>query len=153
MTAPPPLDDRDADTDASGAVGHRLRVRFGETDQMRIAHHSAYVLWLEAARVEWLRAHGFSYRAWEDDGVSLAVNRVDITYRLPARFDDELEVRCALREARSRRFQFAYRVLRPADDAELATATTVHTPTEPSGRAIRLPERWLAPLQATLADG
>ncbi|HEX7003423.1 MAG TPA: thioesterase family protein [Trueperaceae bacterium] len=121
----------------------RLRVRFAETDQMGIAHHSAYVVWLEAGRVEWLRERGLSYRQLEDEGVSLAVSGVEVGYRTAARFDDEIEVETTLVEARSRRFRFSYRLTRTEDSALLATGSTVHVPTDRRGRAMRLPEEWL----------
>lgn len=123
-----------------------VRVRFAETDQMRIAHHSAYVVWFEAARVEWLRDRGLRYRDLEDQGVSLAVQRIEIQYREAARFDDVLRVTTRLEAVRSRRIAFAYE-LEQEDGAQggtvlLARARTEHTPTDPSGRAIRLPQAW-----------
>ena len=111
---------------------------------MGIAHHSAYVVWLEAARVEWLRARGLSYREMEAGGVSLAVSGLELHYRASARFDDLLTVETTLTEARSRRFGYSYRILR--DDTLLATAATLHTPTDRQGRAVRLPEKWLSSL-------
>ncbi|HNQ99153.1 MAG TPA: thioesterase family protein [Trueperaceae bacterium] len=128
-----------------------LRVRFVETDQMGVVHHSAYVPWFEAGRVEWLRERGLSYREMEDSGLSLAVASVAVDYRSAAYFDDLLEVTSTLTEVRSRRVAFAYRVARPNDGALVATATTTHVPTDRSGHAVRLPGRWLAPLLALLA--
>lgn len=125
-----------------------LRVRFGETDQMGVAHHSAYVLWFEASRVEWLRERGMSYREMEDDGLSLAVAGIEIAYRAAARFDDVLVVKVWPTEVRSRRVVFAYAVERPADGARIATATSVHVPTGRDGRATRIPDPWLEPLLA-----
>ncbi len=125
-----------------------LRVRFAETDQMGVAHHSAFVVWLEAARVEWLRERGLSYREMEAGGVSLAVSGLELNYRASARFDDEISVEATMTEARSRRFKYVYRVLR--GDTLLATAATLHTPTDRQGRAVRLPEKWLAQLAAGL---
>ncbi|MEX2536773.1 MAG: thioesterase family protein [Trueperaceae bacterium] len=123
-----------------------LRVRFAETDQMGIAHHSAYVVWMEAARVEWLRERGLSYRQLEEEGVSLAVSGLELAYRAAALFDDEVEVEAKLIEARSRRFRFSYRLGRPVDATLLATGATVHVPTDRRGRAIRLPRDWLVRL-------
>jgi acyl-CoA thioester hydrolase len=123
----------------------RLRVRFAETDQMGIAHHSAYVVWLEAARVEWLRERGMSYKAWEDEGVSLAVTSIHIDYRSSAAFDDELMIETNLIEAKSRRFRFAYKIIR--DSTKLAEAYTVHSPIDRKGKVIRLPEAWLRGLE------
>lgn len=135
----------------SGSTEFGLRVRFAETDQMGVAHHSAYVLWCEAARVEWLRERGLSYREMEDSGLSLAVASVSIAYRAAAYFDDELVVRARVTEVRSRRVAFEYDIGRKADGAILATATTTHVPTGRDGRATRIPERWLTPLVALAA--
>jgi acyl-CoA thioester hydrolase len=126
----------------------RVRVRFAETDQMGIAHHSSYVVWMEAARVEWLRERGMSYRAWEEEGVSLAVSGIEINYRSSARFDDELIIDTKLVEAKSRRFKFAYIIRR--GDIKLAEAYSVHTPTDQTGKAIRLPEKWMQGLKQYL---
>jgi acyl-CoA thioester hydrolase len=132
-----------------------LRVRFAETDQMRIAHHSAYVVWCEAARIEWLRERGLRYRDLEDQGVSLAVSSLSLQYRHAARFDDLLQVHATLVEVRSRRVRFAYRMERIEENPTLlATAESVHTPTDADGSAVRLPDAWLAALkQWTVAAG
>ena len=48
---------------------HSIRVRYGESDQMGIAHHAAYVTWFEECRIELLRNLGASYRELEERGV------------------------------------------------------------------------------------
>ena len=125
----------------------RLRVRFAETDQMGIAHHSSYVLWMEAARVEWLRERGVSYREMERTGVSLAVSSVSVNYRAAAHFDDEVEIETTLVESKSRRFCYTYKLTRVEDDTLLATGESVHTPVDRDGRAVRLAETWLSLLK------
>ncbi|MEK7413504.1 MAG: thioesterase family protein, partial [Planctomycetota bacterium] len=69
---------------------HRIRVRYAETDQMAVAHHSAYVAWFEEARIAWLRNHGHSYKQLEESGTIMPVVELTIRYRKAARFDDEL---------------------------------------------------------------
>ena len=128
----------------------RLRVRFAETDQMGVAHHSSYVLWLEAARVEWLRERGISYVEMERSGVSLAVSSVSINYRAAARFDDEVEIETKLIEGKSRRFRYVYVLTRANDNTLLATGETAHTPVDRSGRAVRLSQDWLGKLEPHL---
>ena len=71
---------------------HRLRVRYAETDQMGVAHHSACVPWLEEARIEWLRAHGSSYRDLEAGGILMPVVDLQVRYRRPVRFDDAVDL-------------------------------------------------------------
>lgn len=122
----------------------RLRVRFAETDQMAVAHHGAYAAWLEVARVEWLRTHGYAYTALEAEGVSLAVSALSVRYRGAARFDDELLVETRLVGAGSRGCRFAYEIRRDGDDALIARAETDHVAVDRRGRAVRLPVEWHA---------
>jgi acyl-CoA thioester hydrolase len=87
-----------------------LRVRFAETDAMGVAHHAAYLPYLETARVEYLRALGHPYRELRDrDGIEFAVVGVDLRYHAPLRFDDVFTVSCALVERARATFSLAYR--------------------------------------------
>lgn len=124
-----------------------FRVRFAETDQMGVAHHAAYVVWLEAARVEWMRERGLSYREMEEGGVSMAVSRLELRYRAAARFDDLLTVDCRLTSLRSRYGRYAYRLL-DAGGNLVASGASEHVPTDRRGRAVRLPAPWLEALRA-----
>ena len=124
----------------------KLRVRFAETDQMGVAHHSAYVVWLEAARIEWLRERGLDYRRLEEEGVALAVSALSVQYLRSSRFDDELTIDAVMTELKSRRARFRYTIRR--GDDPVATADSLHTPVTPGGRVTRLPAAWLERLQA-----
>ncbi len=71
---------------------HKLRVRYADTDRMDMVYHGTYAAYLEAARVEMLRDVGWVYATMEEDGVLLPVVRLELNYRKPARYDQELEV-------------------------------------------------------------
>lgn len=118
-----------------------IRARFVETDQMGVVHHSNYVIWCEAARVEWMRDQNLSYRELENDGISLAVSEFHITYRQAVLFDDAVDVFMEVTEFRSRRMAFAYEI-RHSDGRLAAVATSVHIPTDTDGKAVRLPAKW-----------
>jgi len=138
-------------TAAALATGPRdavtlVRARFAETDQMGVVHHSVYPVWFEAGRVEWMRGRGLSYREMEDQGLSLAVSRLEVVYRSAARFDDEIAIVSTLVDARSRRVAFDYRLHRLPGGELVATGRTEHVPTDRTGRAVRMPDRWLASL-------
>ena len=49
-------------------VDTRIRVRYKETDNMGVVHHSNYIVWFEIGRSEFLRAKGISYLAIEEKG-------------------------------------------------------------------------------------
>ena len=89
-----------------------VRVRFGETDLMGVAHHSAYLLWFEAARVEYLHRRGIDYASWAGRGVHMPVVEARLRYRRPARFDERLVVDARLAELTRVTVRFDYRVLR-----------------------------------------
>ena len=69
-----------------------MRVRYCECDPMGVAHHSACVAWFEMGRTELLRGTGITYRAMEEAGMLLVVTKLEIRYKLPGRYDDELVV-------------------------------------------------------------
>lgn len=112
-----------------------IKVRYAETDQMGVVHHSAYVLYLEAARVELLERAGLPYHALEAEGLSFPVVELSLTYRKPARFGDVLEVEVWLAELSPRRLTFAYQVLR--EGQVLAEGRTRHVLLS-GGKAMRM---------------
>jgi acyl-CoA thioester hydrolase len=102
----------------------RTRVRFVETDLMGIVHHSNYALYMEQARVEWLRRRGLTYADWASRGLHLPVVDLTVRYRAPARFDDELDVETSLVEVRAATVRFDYRIVRVAGGTLCTEAST-----------------------------
>lgn len=123
----------------------RWRVNYSETDQMGVVYHARYLVWLDVARTEHLRRTGVSYAELESLGFRLAVGELRIRYRLPARYDDDVRIRCWVREARPRRVAFGYAVDRP-DGGLLVTAETGMMVLDAGMALSRLPEDLLARL-------
>jgi acyl-CoA thioester hydrolase len=126
----------------------RWRVNYSETDQMGVVYHARYLVWLDVARTEHLRRTGVSYAELESLGFRLAVGELRIRYRRPARYDDEVRIRCWVREARSRRVVFGYAV-DLAGGALLATAETAMMVLDAGMELSRLPQELLARLSQT----
>jgi acyl-CoA thioester hydrolase len=118
-----------------------LRVRYAETDKMGVVYHANYLVWFEVGRCEWLRSQGWSYREMEADGTGLPVIEAHCEYRLPSRYDDDMEIRTRATLLSPVRVRFDYEVVRRADGAVSATGHTVHAATDPAGRPVRLPAR------------
>jgi acyl-CoA thioester hydrolase len=68
----------------------KLRVRYGETDQMGFAYYGVYAQYYEVGRVEAMRLVGFSYKEVEARGIHLPVVEYCIHYKKPAYYDDEI---------------------------------------------------------------
>lgn len=115
-----------------------VRVRYPECDPMGVAHHAAYPVWLEIGRTEMLRASGGNYRDLEAAGVFLAVVRLELRYRRPARYDDELRVVTELHVAGPVKIEHGYRVYR--GDELLAEGATTLACLDRDGRARVLPD-------------
>lgn len=76
-----------------------LPVRYYETDQMGIVHHSNYVRYFECARDGLLRDNGYPIERCEADGVTIPIVSVQIKYHHPAKMGDV--VRCVARVERT----------------------------------------------------
>ncbi len=117
-----------------------LRVRYAETDASGIAHHSAYLPWLEMGRVDWLRAAGMRYTEIEVSGLSLPVVELQIRYVKAVRFDDALRVRTALTDLRSRSLRFGYEIVTDeANPIQVANASSRHICLSAGGGIVKLP--------------
>ena len=114
----------------------RIRVRYAETDQAGVVYHANYLVWFEVGRVELCRDYGFNYRDMEKEADAyLPVTECRVTYRQPARYDEELRIRSRVLVLRSRAVSFAYEVRRASDDALLAEGETHHIVMSGAGRA------------------
>ncbi|OIQ16325.1 thioesterase family protein [Lacinutrix sp. MedPE-SW] len=100
-----------------------IRVRYAETDQMGVVHHGNYALYLEIARIEWLRKLGISYRKMEDDGIGLPVASLSVKYKKPIRYDDVITVKTTLKKAPSVKVEFEYEILN--DFGEILSTASV----------------------------
>ncbi len=118
-----------------------VRVRYAETDAMRVVYYANYLVWFEVGRTDWLRETGHTYAEMEAAGVRLPVISAHCDYHQSARYDDELEILTTARLASPARLAFDYEVMRRADQALVASGHTVHVAVDGSGRPLRLPPR------------
>lgn len=101
----------------------RLRVRYGETDQMGVVHHANYISYVEESRTNLMRDRGSSYAELERRGVGLPVRKIEFRYRTPALYEDEIVVRTRVGRIGAASVTFESELYRVADGAHLATGT------------------------------
>ena len=87
-----------------------VRVRFAETDAQGVAHNSAYLVWFEIARIDYLARFRGGYPGLRADGIEALTIESHVRYLAPARFDDRLTIRCACGDLRGARFRFDYAI-------------------------------------------
>lgn len=104
----------------------RITVRYAETDQMGIAHHSNYAVWYEVGRTDFIRAMGISYSEMERRGIIVPLLSLDCKYRKPALYEDELVVRTHLLRANGVKMEFEYQIFKNGEKDPINTGHTVH---------------------------
>jgi acyl-CoA thioester hydrolase len=130
-------------------VATTFYVRYAETDQMGWVHHSAYLIWFEEGRSQYMRACGADYAEIERSGALFAVAEAYARYEALARYGERVTVRTWAEEIRSRSITFGYAVYNADTGQRLATGWTKHLCLDRSGRVTKIPEIW----QAVLARG
>ena len=123
-------------------------VRFAETDQMGIVHHSVYPIYFEEGRSALSRQHGAPYSDLERMGYSLALSELIVRFAAPARYDEEITVRTWIEQILSRGINFRYEVARTADQQLLVTGQTKQICIDRQGQVKRLPEAWISRLKS-----
>ena len=69
------------------------RVYFEDTDSGGVVYHANYLKFMERARTEWLRSLGLNQaKLKQEEKVMFVVRKINIQYKIPARFNDELVV-------------------------------------------------------------
>ena len=70
------------------------RVYFEDTDSGGVVYHANYLKYMERARTEWLRSMGIDQSHLKNErNIMFVVHKIDIKFRKPARFNDELLIK------------------------------------------------------------
>jgi len=118
-----------------------IKVRFSETDAQGVAHHAAYLDWLEIARIDYLARFEGGYPGLRAQGVDATTLEAYVKYLAPARFDDRLRISARCGDVRGARFRFDYVLER--DGERIAEGWTTHACVNSETlRPTRIPE-WL----------
>jgi acyl-CoA thioester hydrolase len=119
----------------------KIRVRYGETDQMGYAYYGVYAQYYEVGRVEAMRLLGFSYKEVEARGILLPVMDYSIHYKKPAYYDDELTLVTFLKTRPSGpRLPFEYECYNAAGELLNSGKVTLVCVDKTTGKPSALPD-------------
>ena len=93
-----------------------LRVRYAETDQMGYVYYGNYAQYYEAGRVEAMRSLGFSYKEMEERGILMPVINLNVNYKKPALYDDEVRIVTMVKTLPNVRITFEYECYNQLDE-------------------------------------
>ena len=126
----------------------KIRVRYGETDQMGYCYYGNYAQFFEIGRVETLRELGMSYKDMEEDGVMLPVFEYNVKYIRPALYDDLLTIKTTIRDIPKSRIYFDYEIYNEKEELLSTASTTLVFISKESMKPISAPENFLEKLKS-----
>lgn len=104
----------------------KITVRYAETDQMGIVHHSNYLIWFEAGRTDFIKGSNISYTEMEQKGILIPLAESNCKYIIGAKYEDELIIKTWVKELTPVKVEFNYSVIREKDEKEIAKGSTLH---------------------------
>jgi acyl-CoA thioester hydrolase len=120
----------------------KVRVRYGETDQMGYVYYGNYAMYYEVGRVESLRQLGLTYKELEDGGVMMPVLENKSTFFSPAFYDDELRIVTTIKEKPSVRISFSYEIFNDSNQLIHQGETLLAFVNKSTGKPCRPPEHF-----------
>ena len=105
----------------------QIRVRYADTDQMKVVYHGKYLEYFEVGRAALIRSLGLPYSELETRGILLPVIEAFAKYRKPARYDDLLSIEAIISELPKATLKIDYQVFRSHEEEPLAEGYTVHS--------------------------
>ena len=113
-----------ADMSKSKVFSLPVRVYFQDTDAGGVVYHANYLNFMERARTEWLRAHGYSNAGlMKEFGMVFVVRSMKLDYLKPALLDDSLDVTAQIKDIGRSRLTLTQSILR---GDEVLTEAEVH---------------------------
>ncbi len=94
----------------------KIRVRYGETDQMGYMYYGNYAEFYEVGRVEMLRSLGMTYSAMEESGIMMPVLELHCKYLKPALYDEEISVKVIMDKLPGVKIHFRYELYNHNDE-------------------------------------
>lgn len=101
-------------------------VRYAETDQMGVVHHSNYPVWFEAGRTDFIRKMGMPYSKIEEEGAMLPLIELKCCYKSFARYEDQITVKTRVKDNTGVRLSFYYEVYKNDETEAITTGETIH---------------------------
>ena len=119
---------------------HFLDVRYYETDQMGIVHHSNYIRYFECGRMAMLEEVGLPMHKIEETGVMMPITAVDCRYRIPAKLGDKLRIVTMINEMPRARLTVHTEIYNQEDQLLSSGSVTMGFIDSATRRPIRCPQ-------------
>ena len=93
----------------------KMRVYYEDTDAQGVVYYANYLTLLERARTEYLRDIGYEQEKLMSEGILFIVNGLQMSFRKPAKLDDEISIKTKLIKLGKASFHFDQEVFSKED--------------------------------------
>lgn len=118
----------------------RIRPRYGEVDQMGYVYHANYVDYCHFARTELMRSFGINDKVLEENGIMMPVIEMNLKYKKPTGYDEELLVITRIPEMPVTRFKFNFEFRNQNNELVCKANSTLAFVKSDSRKPIKAPE-------------
>ncbi len=119
-------------------IPYTHHVKYYETDQMGIAHHSNYIRWMEEARMDLMEQMGYSYKEMEESEIISPVISVMCDYKSMTHFNDTVVIETRISYYNGVKLQVQYRMTDQETGELRALAKSEHCFLNRSGKPLSL---------------
>jgi acyl-CoA thioester hydrolase len=123
---------------------HREAVRFRDLDAMGHVNNAVFLTYIESARVAYLQHLGAAATL---DDMSIIVARIEIDFRAPVGFGEEVAISVRASRFGGKSFDLEY-VLRVGDTVVAEAKSVLVSYDYGKGEAVELPDEWREKLAA-----
>ena len=116
-----------------------VRIYYEDTDAGGVVYHANYIKYLERARTEYFRSHGFFVAELAGNGFVFPVVRLEIDFRAPALHDDLLSVETYPTRVGGSSFTLIQNITRKSDGKLLTEGVVTLACISPALKARRIP--------------
>lgn len=113
-------------------------VKYYETDQMRIVHHSNYIRWMEEARMDMMEQMGFGYDKMEQLEIISPVISVECEYKSMVRFGETVVIDAKVASYNGVKLKVVYEMTDKETGELRAVAQSNHCFLTMSGKSLSL---------------
>jgi len=96
------------------------RIYYHDTDCGGVVYYANYLKYLEEARTEYFLSKGVDLQKLSNRGIWFVVARVEIDYKIPARYQDTLTILTRIEKMKLSAIKFSHQVLK--DDLTVVQA-------------------------------
>ncbi len=127
-------------------------VRYYETDQMAIVHHSNYIRYFECARNNLMIECGYPIEKCEEDGVTIPIVTVECRYRHPAKMGDVVRSVAMIEDIPMAKLYVKQAVYNQDGVLCVEGRVSLGFLNKETGRPVRCPEKLVRAIEAHIND-